>query len=125
LDVRSTVLDSRELFDRFPGGHDLHLLSHILHCWPERETRQILGRSYDALCPGGWVIDHDMHLNAEKTGPLAVARYSALLLHATEGRCWSVTEVAGFLQDAGFINVRERLCGLDRTAIIAQKPHHV
>lgn len=111
-----------DLFARLPSGHDLHVLSHLLHCRSEAQVRGIVQRCYDALLPGGWLVDHDTHLNADKTGPLSVARYSALLLHATEGKCWSVAEMAGFLSDAGFVNVLERPCGPDRTAILAQKP---
>jgi len=63
-----------------------------------------------------------VHLNADKSGPLSVARYSALLLHTTEGQCWSVSEMAQFLGDTGFINIEERHTAADRTAILAQKP---
>jgi 3-hydroxy-5-methyl-1-naphthoate 3-O-methyltransferase len=120
--VRVTPLDPYDLFEAFPTGHDVHLLSHVLHCWGDAVVQQIIGRSYDALRPGGWIIDYDMHLNADKSGPLPVARYSALLLHATEGQSWSVTEIAAFMADAGFVNVNERPCGVDRTAILGQKP---
>lgn len=122
LDLTVTPLDPGDLFDPYPEGHDLHLVSHTLHCWSERQVRRILGRCFDALPPGGWFIDHDTHLNADKSGPLPVAQYSALLLHATEGQCWSVTEISDFLTDAGFVSIIERPCGLDRTAILAQKP---
>lgn len=121
LDVTVTLLEPGDLFEFYPYGHDLHLVSHVLHCWGERQVRRIIGRCYDALPPGGWLIDHDTHLNADKTGPLPVAQYSAMLLHATEGQCWSVTETAGFLADAGFVNISERPCRPDRTAIIARK----
>ena len=87
------------------------------------QVREILARSFDALLPGGWIVDHDVHLNADKTGPLSVARYSALLLHdTTEGQCWSVSEIAELLSDAGFVNISERRTAADRTAILAQKP---
>lgn len=124
LDVIVDPLQPNNLLSDYPEGYDVHLLSHVLHCWSERQARRIIGRCYDALPPGGWIIDHDTHLNADKTGPLPVAQYSALLLYATEGQCWSVAEVAGFLTDAGFIDVHERPCGPDRTAVIARKPGH-
>lgn len=111
-----------ELFVPMPLGYDLHVLSHTLHSWNERQVRQIVGRCYDALRPGGWLVDVDAHLNADKTGPLPVARYSALLLYATEGQCWSVVELTDFLEDAGFVDVSERPAGPDRTAILARKP---
>ncbi len=85
--------------------------------------RRIIGRSFDALPPGGWIVDHDTHLNATKSGPLAVARYSALLLHATDGQCWSVAEISSFLADAGFTGIEERRpCGIDRTVLLARRP---
>lgn len=122
LDLTVDSLEAGDLFARYPDGYDAHLLSHILHCWSERQARRIIGCSYDSLVPGGWLIDHDTHLNADKTGPLAVAEYSALLLHATEGQCWSVEEIGNFMSDAGFVEIRELPCGLDRTAVIGRKP---
>ena len=49
---------------------------------------------------------HDAHLNDEKTGPLAVAAYSALLMHSTEGRCYAASEMEQLLVKAGFEHVR-------------------
>lgn len=123
-DVAVSALDAGAALHRLPDGHDLHVLSHVLHCWDERTVRRIIGHCYDALVPGGWIVDHDTHLNQDKSGPLSVARYSALLLHATEGRCWSITEVTSFLADAGFMAFSVRPGGLDRTAVLARKPDH-
>ena len=43
---------------------------------------------------------------AEKTGPLHVAEYSVLLMHSSEGRCYSVREMESFLTETGFRDVR-------------------
>lgn len=123
-DVAVSAPGAGAALHRLPDGHDLHVLSHVLHCWDERTVRRIIGYCFDALVPGGWIIDHDTHLNPDKSGPLSVARYSALLLHATEGQCWSIAEVMGFLADAGFVAFGVRPCGLDRTAVVAHKPDH-
>lgn len=48
---------------------------------------------------------HDAFLNAEKNGPLHVAEYSVLLMHSSEGRCYSVAEMEQYLGDAGFRDV--------------------
>jgi len=122
LDVtRHSRVIARDVFRTLPEGHDAHLLSHVLHNWNEHHVRQMLIRCFDALQPGGWVIDHDAHLNGDKTGPLSVARYSARLLYATEGKCWSVTEMTEFMAEAGFVNIEERAAGFDRTVILGQK----
>ena len=84
--------------------------------------RQLLSASFAALQPGGWLVDHDTHINAGKTGPLPVAEYSVLLMHSTPGKCWSEDELAAFLQETGFVDVDCRPTAGDRTAIIARRP---
>ena len=113
---------SGDMFKELPNGHDLHLLSHTLHDWDEDAVRRILEVSFAALSPGGWLLDHDAHINADKTGPLAVARYSVLLAHSTEGKCWSVRELEVFLRDAGFTDLSERPAGPDRSVLVARRP---
>lgn len=111
-----------DMFSGLPRGHDLHLLSHTLHDWDEDSVRRIVERCFAALAPGGWLVDHDTHLNREKNGPLAVARYSVLLMHTTPGRCWSVAELEAFLVDVGFVDVQERPAAGDRSVVLARKP---
>lgn len=113
---------SGDMFEELPDGHDLHLLSHTLHDWDEDAVRRIVDVSFQALSPGGWLIDHDAHINGDKTGPLAVARYSVLLAHSTKGKCWSVSELEVFLRDTGFTDVSERQAGPDRSVLLARKP---
>lgn len=120
--VNVATLDTADMFGQLPLGYDLHVLPDVLHCWSEPQVRKIVGRCYDTLAPGGRLIDVDSHLNADKAGPLAVARYSALLLYATEGQCWAVTEIEEFLADAGFVHIEVRPVTVDRTAVLAQKP---
>lgn len=108
--------------DPLPAAHDLHLFSHVLHDWGEEHVRQLLSASFVALEPGGWLVDHDTHINATKTGPLPVAEYSVLLMHSTPGKCWSLEELGAFLEDTGFVEVDCRPTAADRTAIIARRP---
>jgi len=118
---RVTVV-SGDMSEELPEGHDLHLLSHTLHDWDEDAVRRIVGASYAALRPGGWLVEHDAHINADKTGPLPVARYSVLLAHSTYGKCWSTLEMERFLRDAGFTEVTERPAGADRSVLLARRP---
>lgn len=118
---RVTVV-SGDMFVAVPEGHDLHLLSHTLHDWGGRDVRRLLEACFDALAPGGWLVDHDAHVNRDKTGPLPVARYSVLLMHTTAGKCWSVAELEAILEDVGFGDVEERSAGPDRSVVLARKP---
>ena len=90
------------LVDPLPADADVHLYSNVLHDWDEPVVRQLIGKSFSALSPGGLIVIHDAFLNASKTGPLHVAEYSVLLMHSSEGRCYSTREMERYLTDAGF-----------------------
>ncbi len=104
-----------------PTGFDTHLISNVLHDWDEPVVRELLGKSHRALADGGLLVVHDCHINKQKTGPLPVANYSALLMHSTEGKCYSLGEMAVFLNDAGFEWRDFQSTAADRSFILAQK----
>lgn len=88
--------------DTLPGDCDVHLFSNVLHDWGVNEVRELLRISHRALPADGLLIIHDAFINADKTGPLPVAEYSALLMHSTQGKCYSVGEYAALLRETGF-----------------------
>ena len=105
-----------------PGGFDLHLLSNVLHDWDVPVVRQLVEKSFTALPPGGMLIVHDAHLHGDKSGPLHVAEYSVMLMHSTEGRCYSVAEMTDYLTGAGFKNVKFETTAAARSVMTAEKP---
>ena len=119
---RVTVVAGDMFTEALPPGHDLHLVSHVLHDWDEARVRAILEASWRALPSGGWFVDHDVHVNLDKTGPLAAAEYSVFLMHATPGKCWSVGELGAMLESCGFGDVSNRDTAGDRSVVIARKP---
>lgn len=106
-----------------PTGHDVHLYSHVLHDWDADRARQLLAASSAALPPGGWLVDHDAHVDADKRGPLPVAEYSVLLMHSTPGKCWSAGEIGDLARQAGFAGVIQRPTAGDRSVLLARKPY--
>jgi hypothetical protein len=88
--------------DPVPHGADAVLLSNILHDWDVPECRTLLGRLAEALSPGRRLLIHDVFLNDDMDGPLAVALYSASLFSLTEGRAYSDAEYRSWLEAAGF-----------------------
>ena len=110
-----------DMFEGIPTGHDAHLFSNVLHDWDVPRVRHLLEASHRALDPGGLLIVHDVHLNADKTGPIHAAEYSALLMHVTEGRCYSVKEMEDFLAQAGFSGVDFLPTAAGRSLITARK----
>jgi acetylserotonin N-methyltransferase len=91
-----------DMFAGLPEGCDAHLFSNVLHDWDEPEAARLLACSREALPAGGLLIIHDAFINAAKDGPLHAAEYSALLMHSTQGKCYSTAEYSTLLDAAGF-----------------------
>lgn len=119
---RCEVVTGDMFTDALPVGYDLHLYSHVLHDWDIDQVAALLAASYAALPPGGWWVDHDTHIDADKRGPLPVAEYSVLLMHSTAGKCYSVGELTELAQRIGFIDVAHRRTACDRSVVLARKP---
>ncbi len=90
-----------------PDGHDVILLSMILHDWDEPTNRALLARCHDALPPGGVIVISELLLNDERTGPPEAALMGMNMLVETEGgKNYSGAEYRRWLTDAGFVDVR-------------------
>ena len=92
--------------DALPPGHDVILLSMILHDWSEAKDREILRKCYVALPSGGAVVISELLVNDEKTGPPAAALMSLNMLIETEGRNYTSAEYGVWLADAGFGDIQ-------------------
>ncbi|MBM7076302.1 methyltransferase [Micromonospora humida] len=90
-----------------PDGHDVILLSMILHDWDEPTNRALLARCHAALPPGGVIVVSELLLNDERTGPPEAALMGMNMLVETEGgKNYSGAEYRRWLTDAGFVDVR-------------------
>ena len=119
---RVSVVAGDMFTEPLPRDHDIHLFSNVLHDWDVAKVRPLLAASYAALPPGGLLVIHDAHLNAEKTGPLPVAAYSALLMSVTEGKCYATSEMETLLTAAGFRDFTFAETAADRSVMTALKP---
>jgi predicted O-methyltransferase YrrM len=108
--------------DPLPTGFDVHLWSNVLHDWDEADVRRLLAKSDASLPRGGLIIIHDAFINAEKTGPLHIAEYSALLMNITEGKCYSIGEYRTYLSELGFDWLEHKPTAVGRGFIVARKP---
>jgi acetylserotonin N-methyltransferase len=90
------------MFEHMPMDCDVHLFSNVLHDWDLPEVHLLLEASAQALPSGGLLIIHDAFINARKDGPLHVAEYSSLLMHSTQGKCYSTAEYEDLANDHGF-----------------------
>jgi SAM-dependent methyltransferase len=118
---RIDVVVADMLADPLPAGYDVHLMSNVLHDWDVPIVRRLLESSARAIAPGGLIVIHDAFLNADKTGPANIAAYSVLLMHVTQGRCYSTREMDALLRETGFGESREVPSAVGRSAIVATK----
>ena len=57
--------------DELGRGYDLALLSAICHMFGPEENRELFGRCYRALAPGGRLLMRDFILDPDGTSPRA------------------------------------------------------
>jgi O-methyltransferase domain len=89
------------------GGFDAVLASNILHGQGARENRALIASAYDCLNRGGHLIVRDVLEDAGAADPAWGALFSvALLVQTPKGRCYSLSEVRGWLDEAGFSDVQ-------------------
>lgn len=91
-----------DMFNADWPAADVHLFSNVLHDWDFPEVRTLLAKSARALPAGGLLVIHEAFLHDDKTGPLAVAEYSALLMHISQGKCYTPAEYGTILTALGF-----------------------
>jgi SAM-dependent methyltransferase len=101
LENRLQVL-SGDMFTIPWPATDVLLLSNVLHDWDLPEIRLLLAQAAQALPPGGLLVIHDAFIHNDKTGPLPVAEYSALLMNITQGKCYSPAEYGALLEESSF-----------------------
>ncbi len=91
----------------FGRDYQVALLGHILHCINESRCRALLAKVHDALAPGGVVAIAEFLVDearAAKTNGLIFA--VNMLVNTEDGDTYTFSEIAGWLKEAGFENVR-------------------
>lgn len=101
--VSTTAVDMFR--EPWPQGHDALFFSNIYHDWNEETCRELSAKAFAALAPGGRIVLHEMLMDDTGTGPLTTASFSMLMLLGTRGKQYSLGELRGILESAGFADV--------------------
>jgi SAM-dependent methyltransferase len=109
------------MFEELPTGYDIHLFANTFHDWDVDSVEKLSANSFRSLSPGGIIAVFDAHLNQLKNGPLPVAEYSCLIMHSTEGKCYSTGEIGDILRSTGFGQVKVTDVVADRSLITGKK----
>jgi hypothetical protein len=110
-----------DMFKELPPSYDVHLFANTFHDWDYDSVRRLAANSFESLASGGCIAVFDAHLNDKKDGPIAVAEYSCLLMHSTEGKCYSRKEICEVLKTVGFIQMEVVEVAADRSVITGKK----
>ncbi len=85
------------------NGYDAVLVSNVIHVFNERENRSLLKRVRASLRPGGKVFIVEFFLDDSLTRPAKASVFSLMMYKFTAGgRCYSWSEVEGWLKGLGF-----------------------
>jgi len=103
---RVTLVGGDYKTDPLPKGHDLALLSAVIHSNGREENRRLYGKVHEALEPGGMILIRDHFLDDSRTQPPDGAVFAVNMLVATRsGTSYTFNEVRDDLRLAGFQDI--------------------
>jgi predicted O-methyltransferase YrrM len=93
--------------DEFPPGHDLALLSAIIHQNSPEENSELYGKIFRSLRPGGRIVIRDHVMEPDRTRPRDGAIFAVNMLMGTRGgNTYTFEEIRSGLERAGFVRIR-------------------
>ncbi len=107
-----------------PVGHDLALLSAIIHMNSHDQNLELYRKVLRALEPGGRIVIRDHVMNPDHTHPAGGALFAVNMLVGTPGGdCYSFEEIRTALASAGFLQIRLLRSGENMDGLVeAYKP---
>ncbi|HLH39706.1 MAG TPA: methyltransferase dimerization domain-containing protein [Bryobacteraceae bacterium] len=107
----------------FGSGHKLATLGHILHSEGRERSRTLIKSVFQALASGGTIAIQEFLVNDDRTGPPMGLIFAVnMLVNTQEGDTYSLKEISGWLEQAGFVNVRTLEAPGPSPLILATKP---
>jgi precorrin-6B methylase 2 len=93
--------------DFLPAGHDLALVSAIIHMNSPQQNVDLYKKIFDALIPGGRIVIRDHVMEPNHTAPKSGALFAINMMVGTPGGgTYSYEEIKSGLTAAGFKNVK-------------------
>ncbi|MFQ5540359.1 MAG: methyltransferase [Candidatus Binatia bacterium] len=94
--------------DPIRGKYQMIFLSNIIHAEGAEENSLLMTKLNPCIDQGGTIVIKDHILDESLAGPPAGALFALFMLLTTEhGRCYSFSDVTGWLESAGFKRVRK------------------
>jgi SAM-dependent methyltransferase len=107
----------------FGHGHNVATLGHILHSEGETRSRELLKKTFTALAPGGTIAIQEFLVDEQRAKNTMGLLFAVNMLVATDdGDTFSFEEIASWLREAGFVDVRQLNSPGPSPLILASKP---
>jgi methyltransferase family protein/O-methyltransferase len=120
---RLTPIPGDLLETDFGSGYHVAILGHILHSEGERRSRQLLRKTFEALAPGATLAIAEFVPNDDRKGPPNALIFAVnMLVNTGEGDTFTFAEMAEWLRNAGFSDVRRLDTPGPSPLILATKP---
>ncbi len=121
---RVKVVSGDYTVDELPSGHDLVLLSAVIHSNSREVNANLYKKVFRALDPGGSILVRDYLMDSTRTEPPNGAVFAVNMLVATiAGDTYTLDEVTEDLKSAGFVNIKLVLDGKNMDQVVeGQKP---
>jgi predicted nicotinamide N-methyase len=109
--------------DALPTGHDLALLSAIIHQNDAEQNIELYRKVFDALVPGGTLVVRDFVMSEDHTEPPDGAFFAInMLVNTPGGSTYSFEEISEDLEAAGFVDAELLHRGEMDSLVTARKP---
>lgn len=120
-DVRLVAGDFHN--DQLGAGFDVVWISQVLHSQSEDGCRTLLAKAVQALAPGGKLLVHEFLLDDSRVRPLAATLFAVHMLVMTAGgRAYAGSEIAGWMQACGLVDIEILKVSDDTGVVMGQKP---
>jgi SAM-dependent methyltransferase len=104
---RTTLVAGSYYVQEFPAGHDLALISAIIHSNSPEENLDLYRKTFRALKPGGRILIRDHVMSPDRTYPRDGAVFAINMLVGTSGGgTYTYEEIEAGLLHAGFTRIR-------------------
>jgi ubiquinone/menaquinone biosynthesis C-methylase UbiE len=107
LEDRVRLVEGDLIRDNLGEGYDLVFISAVVHIFSPTQNLDLMRKAARALNPGGRLVIQDFIMDEDRTSPPFGTLFALNMLVATEaGDTYTESEVRGWMEEAGFDNVR-------------------
>ncbi|MBW2091729.1 MAG: methyltransferase domain-containing protein, partial [Deltaproteobacteria bacterium] len=105
---RVTLVPGNFYEDELPSGHDLALLSAIIHQNSLEQNLDLYRKVFRSLNPGGRLVIRDHVMEPDRTRPVDGAMFAVnMLVNTPGGGTWTFDEIKDGLTKAGFTRINQ------------------